>query len=463
MPVDTSMYNTGQAKPVNPLELLGTVANVSNLAEQNKLLRGQQQAQQIAIDAAKIDLVHKAYDGLGTMIGSLAQDPRISGPQGRQVVEQYAQNAVQQGFITPQQAATALGTMPQDPSQIPQWLQNINVQIMDGQARFRAIYGEPGMISNGSQQMPVATSPLTGVRQIGAPIQQTLSPSERAQLVPGTNAQGQPTVTPAANILLRGGMNPMTAEPMAPLNRLSPAQGEGTAPVAPVERNPLATMAAGPDVPMGPPAGQVETQKELAVGSAQKLNEDRGRESTFIQDITPLEKAKDALVRLGPTGTGPGTEQINEVKSFLTSMGIIDPSQELKDFDEARKYLVQFARQAGDTNTNDKLAAAFAGNPSLGISNAAAVDVVKTAISLRRLQNAQIRAFDASGSNPADYAKWGNDFNASQDPVAYGFDMMDPAQRAKYVKGLDAKGKEKFIQSLRTAIDLGLVTPPGVQ
>ena len=64
----------------------------------------------------------------------------------------------------------------------------------------------------------------------------------------------------------------------------------------------------------------------------------------------------------------------------------------IKNFDEARKYLTQYARQNGSTGTNDQLAAAFEGNPSVGISNAAATTVAKTALSLARLQNAQTRA-----------------------------------------------------------------------
>lgn len=455
--INTDFYPKAQQNSL--LDTVSTITGIKNAQETNKLLQQQQVQGQIGIDQSKINLAHDQYGKLSSFLGSLAQDPRVSTPEGHQILLDATQQAVKQGWVTPEIAQVEIANMPQDPAQIPQYLQNLNTRVLDAQGKFTEIYGAPQMIANGSQTIPATVSPITGVRAVGAPIQQTLTPQDRGQLVETTDAQGRTVLMPKGNLLSQAGVDPMTANPAQPQqsNMLVP-------PPMPVERGaPLAApQAANPPggVVVSPPAGQVEAQTRTAASGADQYGQDVARERNYQADVLPLEKARDALVALGTTGTGPGTEQINEVKSFLTSMGIIGPDDDVKNFDEARKYLVQYARGAGDTGTNDKLAAAFAGNPSLGISNAASVDVVKTALSLRRLQNAQVRAFSATGQSPAEYSKWTTEFNATQDPVAYGFDMMDGSQRQKYFKGLSAPEKSKFLNSLKTATQLGVIAPP---
>lgn len=470
--VDTSIYP--KANQNSLLDTIGTVAGIKNAVETNKLLQQQQVQGQIGIDQSKINLAHDQYGKLSSFLGSLAQDPRISTPQGHQILLDATQQAVKQGWIAPDIAQVEIANMPTDPAQIPQYLQTLNTRVLEAQGKFSEIYGTPSTISNGSSILPVTASPITGIRPIGAPIPQTTSPSERADLVQTTDAQGRTVLIPKGQILQQAGVNPLTAvpetAPTGPANQLvpppMPVQRQDLPPVgAPQQpQAPVQTAQTQPSVGVvtSPPAGEIEAQSRAAQASSDQYSQDTARERTYQQDIVPLQKVLPALESLGTTGTGPGTEQIQEIKSFLTSMGIIAPTQDLKDYDEARKYLVQYARGAGDTGTNDKLAAAFAGNPSLGISNAAAQDVVKTALSLRRMQNAQIRAFASTGQSPSTYGKWSTQWNAENDPVAYGFDLMKGPERAKYFKGLSAPEKQKFLKSLQTATDLGIVAPPSV-
>lgn len=469
--VDTSFYP--KANQNSLLETIGAVAGIKNAQETNKLLQQQQVQGQIGIDQSKINLAHDQYGKLSSFLGSLAQDPRISTPQGHQILLDATQQAVKQGWITPDIAQVEIQNMPTDPAQIPQYLQTLNTRVLDAQGKFSEIYGTPSTISNGSSILPVTASPITGIRPIGAPIPQTTSPSERADLVQTTDAQGRTVLVPKGQMLQQAGVNPLTAvpetAPASPANQLvpppMPVQQQDLPPAgAPQQQAPVQAAQSQPSVGVvtSPPAGEVEAQSKVAQASSEQYSQDTARERSYQQDIVPLQKVLPALEALGTTGTGPGTEQIQEIKSFLTSMGIIAPTEELKGYDEARKYLVQYARGAGDTGTNDKLAAAFAGNPSLGISNAAAQDVVKTALSLRRMQNAQIRAFASTGQSPSGYGKWSAQWNADNDPVAYGFDLMKGPERAKYFKGLSAPEKQKFLQSLQTATSLGIVAPPSV-
>ena len=460
--VNTDIYP--RANQNSLIEGLGQVQALKNAAVQNQLLQTEAQRAGVGLSQDKINLAHQQFGQLSSFLGSLAQDPRISTEAGPGLLKQATAQAVQQGWITPDIANSEIANMPTDPAQIPQYLQSLNTRIQDAAGQFSKIYGEPTTINNGNSIVPVTASPLTGIRRIGADIPVQTSPSERLSLVPGTNAQGQPTVTPAGVIAQQAGMNPLTGVPATapnqPVNQLQPyPQGQAPVPAAQAPAAP-APAPTGGSVVTGPSPGALEAKKAIGTASGQQLATDTAQEANFQSDITPLQKARDALIALGPTGTGPGKEQINEIKSFLISNGVMGPNDDVKNFDEARKYLTQYATSVGSPNTNDKLAANFAGNPNVGISNAAAVDVLKTAMSLRRLQNAKVRAFQASGEQPDAYNQWAAKFNASQDPVAYGFDMMSPEQRKKYVGGLSQAERQKFVGSLQTATQLGLVTPP---
>lgn len=455
--VDTSIYP--QSNPNSFIQTLGQIQGIKNAQQQNQLLQTENQRAQVGLTNDQVNLAHQQYGKLSQFLGSLAQDPRIATPQGHDILVGATQQAIQQGWITPDIAKIEIANMPSDPSQLPQYLQNLNVRVQDGQSQFAKIYGTPGTIDNGSQQLPVSVSPITGVRPIAAPINNTVTPGQRAGLVNTVDANGVPVVRTQGQIMEQAGVNPLTAVPQtaptSPANKLMPSQPQGS-PSASVP----AGQAQGGGAVVGPPAGQIEAQQVMAKTNAEKYSADQQREANFQSDMLPLQKAYQGMKQLGTTGTGPGTEQINDVKNFLISQGITAPSDDAKVFDEVRKYTTQIARNSGDTGSDNRLAAAQAGNPSININNAAAQDVLKSAISLRRFQNAQNRAFTASGQNPANYGKWTTEFNSQQDPVAYGVDLMEPAARAKYFQSLSAPDKNKFINSVTTATKLGLVTPP---
>lgn len=444
--VNTDIYP--KANPINPLEIANQAAQYRNMLVQN-------QRQQVGLSQDKINLAHQQYGQLSQFLGSLAQDPRMATDQGPALLHQATQQAVQQGWITPDIANVELANMPTDPTQIPQYLQSLNTRVQDAAGQFAKIYGEPTTISNGSQTLPVTASPITGIRPIAAPITQTLSPESRATLVPGTNAQGQPTLTPAATVLQGAGLNPMTVQPQTapngPVNRLVPFDQNNPAPVQ---------AAQGGSVVMGPPAGQVEAQTQAAKVSSDKYSADAAAQTNYQQNILPIEQAYQSVKALGTTGVGPGSEELNQMKSFLVTMGVIPPSENLKDFDEANKYLTQMARSTGFTGSDAQLAAAQQASPSMKTSNGAALAVLQKAAALARMQNAQVRAFEASGQGPEKYSKWATSWNSSQNPVAYAFDMMTPEDRVAYVKTLSAPERQKFVSSLQTATQLGLVTPP---
>lgn len=452
--VDTSIYP--QANPINILQTYGQAQGIANAQQQNQLLRTENQRAQVGLSQDKVNLAHQQYGILSGTLGTLAQDPRIATPAGFDLLHQTTDQLVKNGIITPDIAQAELANAPSDPSQLPQYLQTLNTRVLDAQGKFGEIYGQPGTISNGNRIIPVTTSPIAGVKRIGADIPMETSPTERNQLVPTIGPQGQQIVVPQGQLTQRAGNNALTGMPMGPVNQLSTT---GAPPAQPGPQSSVQPVAGG-GATVSPPAGQVESLGQIASASTAKFNTDQQREANFQQDMLPLNKAYHGMVALGTTGTGPGTETLNDVKSFLVSQGVIGQNDDVKNFDEVRKYTTQLARTNGDTGSDSRLAASFAGNPSVNISNAAAQDVLKSAISLRKLQNAQVQAFSQSGLPASEYQKWAQTWNKSQDPVAYGFDMMKPAQRVQYIKSLSPEKKAAFAQSLTSAVQLGLVERP---
>jgi hypothetical protein len=219
----------------------------------------------------------------------------------------------------------------------------------------------------------------------------------------------------------------------------------------------------------GPVPGTAEAQKEVGQISGKNLANDLEASKNYNRQIFPLEQAIEGLQKLGSTGTGPGTQTINNLKSFVISNvpGAAEALKGTKDnvatFDKVNKYLVDFVNQTGNSGTNDKLAAAFSGNPSVKISNAAAQDVAKAALALQRMQRAQLAIALKSGVSKDDYSTFVSQNTLKLDPRAFGIDLMKPDQVKKVIGSLkgssdDPKSeKGKFLYSLREAHDAGLL------
>lgn len=447
--VNTDIYP--KASQNSLLDIYGGAAQLRNTLLQN-------QRQQVGLSSDKINLAHQGYQWLSQGLGSLAQDPRISTPAGPAMLKQFAAQGVQQGWLTPEVANAEIANMPTDPAQMAQYVQNLNTRAQDAGNQFTQIYGSPTTISNGNSITPVTASPITGVRQIGAAIPVQTSPGERATLVQGTDAQGRPTVTPAGTVLQNAGMNPLNAMPAtapaaSPANQLQP-YSQGQAPV------PAGQPSGNGSVAMGPPAGQVAAQTKAADISAEKYSTDAAAQTSYQQNILPIQQAFEHVKALGTTGIGPGSEELNQAKSFLVTMGIINPDAQLSDFDQANKYLSAAMRSNGYTGSDAQLDAAAKASPTMKTSQGAALAVLQKTAAMARMQNAQVQAFQTSGEGPENYSKWAAGWNAKQNAAAYAFDMMDQAQRQAYVKTLSAPELSKFKASLGTAMQLGLVTPP---
>lgn len=272
-------------------------------------------------------------------------------------------------------------------------------------------------------------------------------------VAPGVAGQGGPAASSPANPPVAGASS---AQPKSPTpNVLGPGSvvGDLNAQKAETEAHAKAIGTAG-DV------------------SSQQYSNDLVAAANFPRTSLPLTKAIPLLDQLGQTGTGPGTDTWNHAMSFFQSMGIpISDPNNIKAFDEVKKYLTDNVNQTGDRSTNDKLAASFAGNPSVEVSNAAASDVAKTTLAMQRFKQAQILSYANQPNHaPEGYSQYAKDFSSQYDPRAFGIDLMSPAARkalfATLAKKPDANGNEtnqeriKFLKSLKIAQDTGMIPAP---
>ena len=465
--VDTSSYRL--ALPANQNNALGTAQQLGGL-----------QQQKIQIDRQKLELMNDRFKIINNELSTLANDPTAS----REKILNKLNMLSRMGLVPKEQLAEFEKDVPQDPKQLPQFLEQTLQRGMSVMEHINFQYGQPGSVDTGQATIPTVTSPRFGVRATNAPIQRQLPPG-----TPVVNPEtGQPAALGAQPYQGAPGGSPVPLPvapqvgraPVAPVMRVAPATpipsqapgglptGQGAPQAAPnglPVAQPPATAApmGGPPRSTGPVTGLAPGEANLMESSAKSYVNELEASKNYQREVFPLKQAIQALDRLGTTGTGPGTEEIQLVKSFLLSnigTGLFSKEQidNIKDFDEARKYLTDFVNQTGNAGTNDKLAAAFAGNPNIHISNAAAVDVAKSALALRNQKQAMTLEFQKTGLPGQQFNKWASQWVNQHDPRGFAFDMMEPEAQKKLINNLKKKPTEaeNFTKSHKLARSLGM-------
>ena len=497
--VDTSSYPRAPALPVEKT-LLDQVQQFQQI-----------DSTQLAQQQSKLNQANQALGYMTRAMGSLGPDA---------TKEQYlavGQNAVKMGLVPANMLKSyedrlSQYTKPDGSFDNKGFFNEFTTAAATHDQTINYHLGQQGTVSDNQSVTPSLSSPKPGfgVRPNGLPIQLQNAPSTETVDSNQTNPDGTPNPNYGAKRLLgpTGSQIPAGATPApggfpgqyvpagarlpvaapgstAPIQpnaiqtqRILPTQGNMnlTAPGktitgvdvqdAPNFNQRFAGAPSGPATALPPGVGEAATQAGAAAG--QQLASERTKAASFQRDIFPLAKAITALEKLGTKNTGPGTETFNNVRSFILSNvpGTTEKTfdDKVKNFDEAKKYLTDFVNQNGNSGTNDKLAAAFAGNPSVGISNAAAVDVAKSALALRRMQQSKYLAYEDSGL-PADQASKffaNGQINLPDkttiavgqlDPRAFGIDSMSDKAKKTLLDELNKNPREKdlFDKSLQLA------------
>lgn len=197
------------------------------------------------------------------------------------------------------------------------------------------------------------------------------------------------------------------------------------------------------------------------------------RAGQFGSDMFPMTQLLSNLEKLGPTGTGPGTHELNTMKSFVQSnLGwlpgadkIVGDPNKIANYNEAEKYATQLAGSRASQfghGTDQAMAQSLIGSPNTHISQLAGTDLTKAVIGLRRMEQAQTLQADKENVADRNYPIWAAKWATNVDPRAYMVDLMDQDQLNRLQKTLKNPTElRKFNNSVKMAIEHGIITRPG--
>lgn len=390
------------------------------------------------------------------------------------------------GLVDERGALKLMGQFPDDPGKLRTRLRQVQLGLQAPGAQQEAMAGaattrDDGQSIQSGVQLPASKG--------GGFVPSTTTPvyPSRSQLAgqqAGVDSEGKPTQETTADRLARQG-RPELAGPAGtppgrvPAGLLPPGYNGrygGPRAAAPAAA-PGAPLPAGPAPASAQPAETGQVATGLAPGTADEMQASaahavaaRNEANSYQSRMTPLLSAQEALKT---AKTGVGTETLNSLRQRLQNFtpGMLDGFRPLGGspegdaaFDEARKYLTAYASSTPGANRSDASGAtADAANASVHISPAAAKFVVRAAIGMERMKQAQTLEFNSSGKPGSAYDRHQNDLATKADPRAFVADQMTPDERRALLDKMTAPQKKNYLDSLRMGLKHGLLTLPGAQ
>jgi hypothetical protein len=407
-----------------------------------------QKQQQQTLQTGALDQSMKAQSGLRQGLGSLLTKQDLS-PQD---VQSFATTQLQAGAITPQVYQAEMQSMPQDPQQLRQWVSQHYMSALSGETQLHAMLPQYAQVNTGPATVAVNQNPLAlsgGVGTVGYTLKNGLTPAEAAAQVPVINADGSQGTRSKASVLQQqglGGLLPPDAQGAAGSDGRYPGNG------GVVQTSPAAGVAEA-------------TAKANAAGGDQWVAD----QTSNANSNTRVNMLGNALNALQNSTTGNGADKLQAVKSLLVTLGAAPQStvDSVQNFDEANKYLTQYAQQkaAGfGHGTDAQLAASISGNGNTHISNLAAQDVVKVNLALERMEQARTAAFqqqlDAGAVKPSDYSSWKSKFGSTMDPRVFIADQVPIAKTQAMVKSMTPQQQATFKAQYNWAVQNGYINGP---
>lgn len=478
---------TGQFDPAQFNRLLGQSPAAAMAAPeavaQSQALAGQQQ-----------DLATRQNGYLNSVLGAALKVPDA---QLHDVSASAINGAVKQGLIKPEDGTRIAMGLSTDPAQLRQQLTQMQMRAMPAGAQRDATYGTasglntggtyqagtvapvdqgggfrpststalspgPQFVNNGSAQISTSGGIPTG----DAPIQTTLSPSERATPTQiGTTPQGTPIMGTRDQFLQRaaGGTSPFgTGRLPGALLNPNRAPAPSSAPTT------TAAPTSGGAGMAPPPVAQGIVQ---GVGPAQQaaMSADGAASAKAFQDIQDQSvQARSQGATLGnmlgdTTQFTSGQTGVNNFKATMqrqapaiASIFGLDPNKVAAN--ESFDKLANQIAGAQGAGSDARLAVTQHANPNSAMS-AAGVDQV-----LRQLQGnadyTQARAkLAALHPDKSDRAGFESGAGAMLDPRAFQFDRMTPPQRASYAASLSPQDRAQVQAAYNYAHGQNLLAP----
>lgn len=334
MDVDTSSYKN-DPQP----SLLDTAGKFGALQAQQQGI----QRQGIGIEADKLKLAGERLGMLSKEYTTLLADNDVmtGAPAATAKVQAMGQRMVNLGVIPANMFGEFVKSVPTDPKQIPQFIQQqmARVQTIDEAVRYHQ--GQLGpQIANGQTIQNTRWSPKTGLIAEGQPIQQQIPVTQPVINKEGREVTQGPTESVAAPGAVVGPPNRL---PVAPNVNMGPplVSNKNQAQVTP--GNPRSPVTV-PE-PTGPAVGQPVSFETNRLSHVKDYEE----AASTLQATRPLIKAYKLIDEFNPR-SGPGTETWNKWVAAAKTWGIVD-TQNVNDptavYQQINKYLAQNIAQQG--------------------------------------------------------------------------------------------------------------------
>lgn len=472
--VDTSSYVKPAALPQQK-SLLDQVGQFQQLESNRNVIEKQ-----------KLDLVNQRFKELSKGFVGLIADKDLNEDK----IRKYVTDQVKLGYIPPEMAAQTISQLPLN-ADANTLRKHLEMNLQHAQTTMEALnynFGQNATVSDGATNTQgVMASPAKGGGF-------TPATQQNLQLPPGTpnvDTEGQkgylgpagPAGTRPARMAVEA--PPPVAAPApspAPLqagpvnNPAIPGQSSNfggrvlsanveppTAPATFAERIDAARPQGRVITDLGP--GVSDARGTVAVQSGKDFAQALSRAGNIQNELQPDLAVLNIVKDKKPGDFGPGTDALNQLKKIaVTWLPKVDPKtiNDSSDYDTVKKYLVQGARSAGNTATNDQLAAAFEANPNTTMNTATIENIVKSRVALKKMEAAQALLADKEDVKAENFSKWKAKNQNNFDARAFGFDIMSDEAKKKLVTELkkDPKALKKFEYSLQFAHDADLIAPP---
>jgi hypothetical protein len=418
-----------------------------------------------ALQGAQIDQAGRLRNLVASELAPLA-DPNLTPDQVHTGLVNAATRLIAAGAPTQQVLSYALNA-PTDPAARLQWLNQVRLSVAPPGQVQENLYGTPGtMMTPGGVTVGTSLSPR-GVLTAppGQGVQGGLTPAEMAQPVRWQDKDGVVHDTTWAEYAQARGLGNVATPATVNGQPWQPggAQQARPGPANPPRLNPQ-TPAGATQTPAGatpqltdttgPAPGTVQT----AEASAKAYAEDNAAAGSYNDRVFPLAQAYNLLK---DSTTGPGTEAINQMKSFLQARAATfgwQPSEigGVGKFEELNKYMTQYVNKMG-SGSDARLASALSGNPSAHISTLANRDVISAMIGMERMRQAAITDFNNQNLPPSQWSSFLRSWQTSHDPRAFVVDMLPADKQQKMLTSMTPTERAAFGRTLDFIADNGAI------
>lgn len=285
-------------------------------------------------------------------------------------------------------------------AKIDQFLTNFGKLSPDA-ARIAQIYGPitqhapPGKLATGVTAMQLQAQSASEQQAQQNPAMGTFDTG--TQIVPYTANRATGIPQPTGQAINK---QSVIATPKGPLAVSTPATGTLT---------PIHTAGGGPELNI--PTADVETQRNIAAGVTQRVQQAQTAANNTTQAQDALSRARAILDSPESPNTGAGFQRVQGLRNLMSTMGI--DTQGASDANSLVKNLARYeaarATQAGLGGTDAARELAHNGSPNVNVDNAALRGIVTQSLAtekaLSAYANIQTRTKnpDALTKNEADF------------------------------------------------------------